>query len=210
MVDFDDLAATWDDDPRRTQRSKKFATLLADAVPLRTDMRALEYGAGTGQMALSLLPHVGTIVLADASAGMVEVATARIAQLDEPRLTATQLDLTTQSPEPQAFDLVYSSLVLHHVDPLPTALSAMFATLKPGGWLAAIDLEQDGGAYHAQHADFHGHDGFVHHQLQVLIEGAGFTEVTFRAAGHTTRTAHGDHEEDREFALFLVTARRPA
>lgn len=210
MVDFDDLAATWDDDPRRTQRSQKFATLLADAVPLRTDMQALEYGAGTGQMALSLLPHVGTIVLADASGGMVEVAAARIAQLDEPRLTATQLDLTTQSPEPQAFDLVYSSLVLHHVDALPTALSAMFATLKPGGWLAAIDLEQDGGAYHAQHADWHGHDGFAHASLQQLIEAAGFTDVTFRPAGNTTRTTHGDHEEDREFALFLVTARRPA
>ena len=59
VPDFDESAATWDDEPSHTQRAERVAAKIRKAVALRTDMRMLEYGAGTGLLSDPTLTVVG-------------------------------------------------------------------------------------------------------------------------------------------------------
>ena len=68
--DFDDKAKTWDDDPAKVDRAKVVAEAIRETVPLHTSTRLLEYGAGTGLVSQSLAGHVGSVTLAEPSAGM--------------------------------------------------------------------------------------------------------------------------------------------
>ncbi len=201
---FDDEAATWDDDPGHEKRQVAVARAIEEAVELSPRMSALDVGGGTGRLSILLSDRVGSVVVTDPSAGMVRVAQERIeaAGLGD-RLRAVQLDLTTDSLD-GAYDVVWSSMALHHVPDLDGLLSAVARLLVDGGRLAVADLEEDpDGAFHADRADFDGHHGFDRQRLTEQLAGAGFVDVRFVDA---TTVLKGD----REFGLFLCTATKGA
>ncbi len=152
-----------------------------------------------------MAPFVGHITLADSSAGMREVAAERlVGRPDAARFTLVDLDLATQ-PAPATYDLVYSSLVLHHIDDTAAILRAMFAAVNPGGWVAIADLDHDHGN-HFHPDDFGGHTGFHRHALKEDVLAAGFEQPAFRTA--TTLTKRNEDSE-HTFDVFLLTARKP-
>jgi SAM-dependent methyltransferase len=113
------------------------------------------------------------------------------------------LDLSAgAAPPDERFDLVVTSLVLHHVERIDEALRAFAALLEPGGHLCVLDFDHEDGSFHGEH--FHGHNGFHRHEFGALLEDAGFRDVTFEDCGTVDR-------EGRDYPLFLATAtRRPA
>ena len=88
MTDFDALAATWDDDPRRADRARRAADAIDEAVGLTHTMRLLEYGAGTGQLGMAMADRVGELLMIDSSPAMVEAARRRIEACDHPNQRA--------------------------------------------------------------------------------------------------------------------------
>ena len=201
---FDDAAATWDDDPGHEQRQVAVERAIEEAVALTPRMSALDVGAGTGRLSILLSDRVGSVVVTDPSAGMVQVARERIqaAGLGD-RLRAVQADLTTD-PLEGAYDVVWSSMALHHVQDLAGLLRSVAELLVDGGRLAIADLEEDrDGAFHADKADFAGHDGFDRERLAEQLADAGFGDVSFVEA---TTILKGD----REFGVFLCTATKGA
>jgi len=197
---FDDAAATWDDDPGHEKRQVAVAHAIEEAVELGPEMRAVDIGGGTGRLSILLAELVGSVVVTDPSAGMVRVARERIeaAGLGE-RLHAVQADLTTDRIE-GSYDVVWSSLALHHVQDLDELLRSVAHLLVPGGRLCLADLDQDpDGAFHADKVDFDGHHGFDRQRLAEQVARAGFTDVGFVDA---TTILKGD----REFGVFLCTA----
>jgi SAM-dependent methyltransferase len=143
---------------------------------------------------------VGTVVVTDPSTGMVQVARGRIeaAGLGD-RLRAIQADLTTDRLD-GAYDVVWSSMALHHVRDLDGLLRAVAGLLVNGGRLCIADLEEDpDGAFHADKADFDGHHGFDRQRLAEQMRRAGFADINFVQA---TTVLKGD----REFGIFLCTA----
>jgi SAM-dependent methyltransferase len=201
---FDDAAATWDDDAGHEERQVAVAQAIEEAVTLTPRMSALEVGGGTGRLSILLSDRVGSVVVTDPSAGMVQVARERIraAGLGD-RLRAVQVDLTTD-PLDGAYDVVWSSLALHHVHDLEGLLRSVAELLVNGGRLAIADLDEDpDGAFHADKADFDGHHGFDRQRLAEQLAHAGFAEVRFVDA---TTILKGD----REFGVFLCTATKGA
>jgi ubiquinone/menaquinone biosynthesis C-methylase UbiE len=197
---FDDAAATWDDDPDHERRQVAVAQAIKEAVELSPRMRAVDVGGGTGRLSILLAELVGSVVVTDPSAGMVQVARERIeaAGLGD-RLRAVQADLTTDRLE-GAYDLVWSSMALHHVQDLDALLRSVADLLVDGGRLAVADLEEDpDGAFHADKVDFDGHHGFDRQRLADQLARAGFADVDFVDA---TTILKGD----REFGVFLCTA----
>jgi ubiquinone/menaquinone biosynthesis C-methylase UbiE len=197
---FDDEAATWDDTPGHEERQAAVAQAIEAAVTLSPRMRALDVGAGTGRLSILLSDRVGSVVVTDPSAGMVQVAQDRIdaAGLGD-RLRAVQVDLTAE-PLDGAYDVVWSSMALHHVHDLDGLLRSLAGLLVNGGRLAIADLDKDpDGAFHAEKVDFDGHHGFDRQRLAEQLAGAGFAEVGFVDA---TTILKGD----REFGVFLCTA----
>jgi len=197
---FDDEAATWDDTPGHEERQVAVAQAIEESITLSPRMSALEVGGGTGRLSILLSDRVGSVVITDPSAGMVQVARERIeaAQLSD-RLRAVQADLTTDPPG-GAYDVVWSSMALHHVHDLGALLESVAGLLVDGGRLAIADLDEDpDGAFHAEKVDFDGHHGLNRQHLAEQLAHAGFVEVSFVDA---TTILKGD----REFGVFLCTA----
>jgi ubiquinone/menaquinone biosynthesis C-methylase UbiE len=197
---FDDAAETWDDDPSHEQRQVAVARAIKDAVNLSPQMKAVDIGGGTGRLSILLADLVGSVVVTDPSAGMVQVAEERIAAAGlTDRIRAVQADLTKHRLE-GAYDLVWSSMALHHVQDLEVLLRSLASLLVDGGRLAIADLDEDpDGAFHADKIDFDGHHGFNRQRLAEQLATAGFSDVSFVDA---TTILKGD----REFGVFLCTA----
>ena len=201
---FDDEAATWDDAPGHEERQVAVAQAIARAVSLNPGMRALDIGGGTGRLSILLSDRVGSVVVTDPSAGMVQVAQERIdaAGLGD-RLRAVRADLTTDSLD-GTYDVAWSSMALHHVQDLDALLRSLAGLLVTGGHVAIADLDEDPeGAFHAEKADFAGHHGFDRDRLAEQLAHAGFADVAFVDA---TTILKGD----REFGVFLCTATKGA
>lgn len=197
---FDDVAATWDDDPGHEDRQVAIAQAIQRTVQLDPRMRALDVGGGTGRLSILLADRVGSAVVTDPSAGMVQVARQRIEEAGlSDRLRAVQADLTTDRLG-GSYDVVWSSMALHHVRDPDALLRALAGLLVDGGRLAIADLDEDpDGAYHADVTDFDGHHGFDRERLTTQLARAGFATISFVDA--TTILKGG-----RVFGVFLCTA----
>ena len=198
--DFDDRAATWDDDPRKVERARDAAASIRTAVPLAADARLLEYGAGTGLLAEELVDDVGPITLAEPSAGMRDVLATKVADGRLPGATIWDLDLA-RDPVPDArFDLIASLMTLHHIPDLAAVLDGFRRLLRDDGVLAVIDLEEDvDRSFHSE--DFDGHHGFDRDRLAGDLHAAGFVEVAFEPCHTITR-------DTGTYGVFLASARR--
>jgi ubiquinone/menaquinone biosynthesis C-methylase UbiE len=197
---FDDKAATWDADPAKVARAETVARLIEQVVPLDPSMRLLEYGAGTGLVTQALRVAVGSVTLADASAGMREVMREKIESgvLADARVWA--LDLTSEPPPEEQFELIVTVMTLHHIPDLPPVLAAFAQLLGAGGHLCIADLEKEDGSFHG--ADFDGHHGFDRKVLAMQLTDAGFTDVTFSDCTELVR-------DGATYRIFLATCRRP-
>ncbi len=198
---FDTKAAGWDDDPKKWERARRVAQCLRAAVDLRADTRLFEYGAGTGMLSSELRDEVGSVTVADRSAGMLEVLRAKAAaggSLEGAQVL--DLDVLRDPLLSERFDLVATVMTLHHIPEIDQVVAALASLLDSGGHLAAADLEAEDGSFHDD--EFDGHDGFEREHLRSLLTGAGLVDVAFGSCGVVEK--HG-----RDYPLFLVTARKP-
>src|SRR5262249_11778391 len=109
----------------------RFAQLLDRAIPL--DARIVEIGCGTGQMSLYLARADRVVVGADLSRAALILGRDAARRYGIDRVRFVEADLHGPALRPQAFDVVYSSGVLHHT-PDPAAAFARVAHLaRPGG-----------------------------------------------------------------------------
>jgi SAM-dependent methyltransferase len=114
----------------RAERSE-FARLLDQAIP--GDARILEIGCGTGQMSLYLARADRMVIGADLSRGALQLAAAAAKRFGLTRVQFVETDLQHPGLRAEAFDVVYSSGVLHHT-PAPRSSFARIARLvRPGG-----------------------------------------------------------------------------
>jgi len=201
--DFDSRAATWDEDPRKVKMATKIADAIAAQVELSPHMRALEYGCGTGLVSFALAERMGDITLSDSSRGMLDVVDAKIAQLPAREggrtLASVKLDLTTDALPDGRFDLIYTSMTMHHVPDTEAVLAKFFALLEPDGLLCIADLDAEDGSFHGPDVDVH--HGFDREVLAGQLRGSGFEVKGFTTAVEIPRG-------DDHFSIFLAIARR--
>ena len=201
MRTFDERASSWDT-PRRIARAEEAARTIEAAIDFPPGCRAIEVGAGTGLLGLALRSHFASLVLADASEGMLAEAGRKIREAGFDGVTAVHFALASDAPPAGGpFDLVLSLLLLHHVADTAAALAGMYRLLAPGGQVAAIDLDTEDGSFHSADADGVHHHGFDRDRLAELAQRAGFTDVRIR-------DGQPMDDEGRAYPMFLLTARR--
>ena len=204
MATFDERARDWDT-PERIDRAGRVAAAIEEAVPLRKTDRLVDVGAGTGLLGIALADDVGEIVLADPSAGMIEVAKEKLAAAGLRSVRAVRHDLLVDPPLADGFDVAVSLLVLHHIQDTATALAAIRDLLVPGGRIGLADLDTEDGSFHTADAEGIHHLGFDRSALTQLAGAAGFVDVATRTATVIDEDADGGG-----YPVFLLTGRRPA
>jgi 2-polyprenyl-3-methyl-5-hydroxy-6-metoxy-1,4-benzoquinol methylase len=171
------------------------AAAIAEAVPLDRTWEVLDFGCGTGLVTLALAPRVGSITGADTSLGMLEELGRKAAAQRVP-VHRVELDPAgTDLGGP--YDLITSSMTLHHVKDVKGLFRTFAAHLKPGGRVALADLDLEDGSFHGDLADVF-HKGFDRERIQAWLEAAGFREVRVGDACVTEKDA-------RRYPVFLAT-----
>lgn len=209
MATFDERARDWDT-PARIARAAAVADAIRTAVPLDGSKRLIDVGAGTGLLGLALADDVGEVVLADPSAGMIEVATEKLGGLGVETIRAIRHDLVADPPPADGFDVAVSLLVLHHIEDTHAALAAIRELLVPGGAIALADLDSEDGSFHSADAEGIHHRGFDRAAIASIARSAGFVDVHTRTATVIGEAnAADERDDDGTFPVFLLTGRRP-
>ena len=204
MAEFDEKAATWDDDPIRLKRAESIANNLAKTIDLTQINSSLEYGSGTGLLSFSLKNHLNNVVLMDESAAMTEVAKEKCQKLKNVHFEPIQYDLLKQPLPQKRFDLIYTMLTLHHIVDLKGILEKFSRLLNKGGLLVIIDLEKEDGSFHD--GEFHGHLGFDRSALEANLIACGLKPRSYEICYTLEKdTATGT----KQYPLFLLVAQKP-
>ncbi len=203
MSEFDEKAATWDDDPAKAERARVVAEAIRAAAAVPEHARVLDVGAGTGLLSEQLAGHVGALTLVDPSSGMREVAAAKASSGRLPADTRIwDLDLAADPLPEEEFDLVVTLMTLHHVPDVSRVLAAFTELLAPGGRVAIVDLAAEDGSFHGE--GFAGHHGFEPADLARQLTALGLVDVQVRPEVHEVE------KEGRHYPLFLLTAAKAA
>jgi len=204
MNEFDIKAAAWDQDPMRVERAQAVVSAIRDLIPLTRQMRALEFGSGTGITSFFLKDDLGVITLMDNSREMLKVADEKIRASGSANLRTVFHDLAGMHYIETSFDLIFSQMVLHHIADANDIISKFHSLLNPGGYLAIADLYPEDGSFHGE--AFDGHKGFDPEELSVRLKRAGFENTNYRKC-FTINKKTGD-SGILTFDLFLMVARR--
>ena len=200
---FDSKARQWDENPVFQDRADKIATAIAAAVPLNTSMHALDYGSGSGMLSFPLREMLGHITLKDTSAGMLAVAEEKIAAWGVGNMATRLMDLTAAPMPDERYDLIYSSMTLHHIPDTDAILKVFHDLLTPGGWLCIADLDQEDGSFHGSHVDVH--HGFDRAALTTRAVQAGLNDIVFSTVFEIVKETEAGA---RAYPVFLMLARR--
>ncbi len=201
MSDFDSRARDWDKEKRHVDRSLAIASELLRTVPLNSNMKALEFGAGTGFLSFILKDRFAEITMMDNAKEMVKVAQERIASEKAKNMNVVYLDLEKEDYSGE-FDVIYTQMVLHHIINIDVILDKFYSLLKEGGCLAIADLYSEDGSFHD--ADFKGHNGFDMEDLSSVLKGKGFVDIKHKHCYNLKKNIASG--ELKEFPIFLLVA----
>jgi ubiquinone/menaquinone biosynthesis C-methylase UbiE len=204
MTNFDERAKDWDSDPAKVERAHAVADAIRKTALLSKEMKALEYGCGTGLVSFALQSDLGEITLADASQGMLDVLKEKIASAGVTNMHPVWLDLAVDPLPTDRFDLTYSLLTLHHIHDVKDILAKFHDLLLPDGYLLAADLDKEDGSFHTD-GSTDVHLGFQRDELQKMVEDAGFGNVTFSTAYEIKKKIG---YEEKTFPVFLMIAQK--
>jgi SAM-dependent methyltransferase len=134
---FDQHAPHWDDDPAAVAQVLARVAALHPRLDIRPGMTVLEAGCGTGQLTSLLVEWAGPgcVTAVDFAPAMLARARARGLAAD-----FRELDICTQAPEREAYDLALCFQSFPHFRDRQAALRHLAESLKPGGRLVILHL----------------------------------------------------------------------
>lgn len=134
---FDHHAPGWDADADEVARTLQRLETLRDRLGLRPGLEMLEAGCGTGRITKWLATSVapGRVVAADFSPEMLAQA-----RTGHPDGEFWLLDVCTEAPAENLFDVILCFNAFPHFRDQPRALQNFRQMLKPGGRLLILHL----------------------------------------------------------------------
>ncbi|EAT15936.1 class I SAM-dependent methyltransferase [Desulfuromonas acetoxidans] len=202
--DFNRVAIQWDDKPRRVQLAIGVAEGIRQAVPLNETMTALDFGCGTGLVTFNLVDSLKHVLAVDSAEKMLEVTLEKAREQGVDQKIETQLshDHFPDNIE-QMFDVIYSSMVMHHVPDVAALVRSMIQHLAPGGYVALADLDVEEGTFHDDPTGVF-HHGIDRHWLVNYLKDQGLCDVRADTVHTIVKQREGKEET---FTVFLVSGR---
>ena len=203
--DFDKEAAQWDADAFRVNLARDVSAAMIREVQPTKERKVLDFGCGTALITLALQPLVKDITGADSSTGMLETLDGKIAEQKLGNIHTEHVDFEKGQRPNGSYDLIVSSMVMHHVPDTYDLFREWHKLLQPGGRVAFADLDTEDGSFHGDNTGVF-HLGFDRGHLRGLLQQAGFTDIRDTTATVVKKELEG--KGLREFSIFLITATR--
>lgn len=201
---FDEDARNWDSE-LRIHRAKAVAEEIDRSIEKNNALTAMEFGCGTGLVSFNLVDSFRTITLVDSSQGMIDILNSKIAKYGVKNMMTCQLDITDGSTIGEKFDVIYNSMVLHHIIDTKAIAKNFYELLNKDGQLCIVDIDEEDGSFHKNYPNFDGHNGFNQEALKEILLQAGFSKVE----AHTFYYAEKDIDAEKiKYSLFIMNARK--
>jgi len=199
---FDQVAQNWDKNQIHVKRTEAIAASFLQKTKLFKGMKALEFGAGTGLLSFALKDHFADITLMDSSAEMIKITEEKIKSAEATTLHPLLFDMEKEDYIAKTFDVIFSQMVMHHVDDIEKMIAKFGKLLDRGGILAIADLYKEDGSFHEM--EFHGHLGFDPEQLGETLKKNGFININHEQCFEIERLS--EDSKLKKFPVFLMTA----
>jgi len=193
---FAHKSKSWDMNSKRVKNARSIAEKIIQKTPLQSDMKLMDFGAGTGLLSYFIAPHVDTIVAVDNSPSMLEQFETKAPEFSC-HTEIRQLDLSQEDID-ESFDGIVSSMTIHHLEDTQALFEKFYAMLPEGGFIAIADLDREDGSFHSDNTGVF-HFGFDREALRAVAQKVGFKEIEFELAS-TIQKPH------QAFTVFLMTA----
>ena len=195
---FKDKSKSWDMNSKRVGNARGIAKAIQKNIELKSTMKIMDFGAGTGLLSYFIAPFVEAIVMVDNSPSMLEKFKEKASQF-ECQTEVREVDLSKTTLD-EKFDGIISSMTIHHVKDLKALFMTFYNMLEEGGFIAIADLDSEDGTFHSDNTGVF-HFGFEREMLEQIAKEVGFKEIKFELASiiekpHCT------------FTVFLMTAKR--
>jgi len=195
MSNFDSQAKNWDTEDK-INRGNAIAKTIIDQVKLNKNINALDFGCGTGLLTYSIIDYVKSVHAIDLSKNMLETLNNK--NHDNKNITT---ELTGIFDISSKFDLIMSSMVMHHIEDTPKLARKLYDSITDHGAIAIADLIYEDGSFHdSQDGVFY--NGFKFEVLDETFKNAGFSDVTI------IKNVFIIKKNNKEYPLFLLIARK--
>ena len=205
--DFDTAAKTWDLNEARVRMGTSIADAMVAVLALSGTETVLDYGTGTGIVALRIQPLVRQVIAADSSRGMLDVLDNKVKASGTANVRTVILDLERSNVATDDIhpDVVVSAMTLHHIADTARFAAVLYGLLPAGGKIAIADLDTESGDFHSDNTGVE-HFGFDRAELGREFTTAGFQGIEFVTAYNFVRPIpEGD---EKRFPIFLLSARK--
>lgn len=189
--DFNHKAETFDS-PKNIFLANLVCQAVEKQIDLLLDKEILDFGGGTGLLALPLAKQAKSVILVDISEKMLEQARLKAEQQEIKNIQFLEQDLLKKTLE-QEFDLIVVCRVLHHMPDLDAALSLFHQQLKEDGQLLLADFTKTEANHH----------GFDLAELEKQLIEHGFSSVHSQILYSAEDLFQGNYSE-----LFLTVAQK--
>ena len=189
--DFNHEAETFDS-PKNIFLANLVCQAVEKQIDLLSDKEILDFGGGTGLLALPLAKQAKSVILVDISEKMLEQARLKAEQQEIKNIQFLEQDLLKKTLE-QEFDLIVVCRVLHHMPDLDAALSLFHQQLKEDGQLLVADFTKTEANHH----------GFDLAELEKQLIEHGFSSVHSQILYSAEDLFQGNYSE-----LFFTVAQK--
>jgi len=195
---FDAIAASWDEEPRRVKLAGEIADAIRATLPLSAGWDAMDFGCGTGLVTLHLAPFLRSILAVDSSRGMLDRLDAKVQAAGVENVRTFMAEQLLDEPTAARFNLITSAMTLHHIQDIVPLLRSFHARLQPGGYVALADLEAEDGTFHEDPTGVF-HYGFSREGLAELLRLSSFSSISVSSVTEIFK-------DERRFPVLLATA----
>ncbi len=175
-MSFESRAKEWDNNSR-IERSKVVADKINEIIGNEEYNSVMEYGCATGLISFNLCDKFKKITLMDSEKEMINIVKQKVEKYRNENIFPVQIDLMNELYKQEKFDLIYTSLTLHHILDTEKIIKIFYNLLNKNGMLCIIDLDKEDGSFHINQKDFRGHNGFEHRYMENIFESVGFSNI---------------------------------
>ena len=189
--DFNHKAETFDS-PKNIFLANLVCQAVEKQIDFLSDKEILDFGGGTGLLALPLAKQAKFVTLVDISEKMLEQARLKAEQQEIKNIQFLEQDLL-ENPLEQEFDLIVVSRVLHHMPDLDATLAMFKHHLREKGQVIIADFTKTEANHH----------GFELPELENKLAQFGFSSIDSQILYSAEDLFQGNYSE-----LFFIVAQK--